>query len=327
MTVVLITGVTGQDGSLLASRLLSDGHEVHGLVLHTDRLPDWAVEGLEKVTVHRGDLADATRVAEVVSTVRPSEIYNLGGQSSVAASWSDPVATALATGVGAAAVFEAAHTLQESTGEPVRIVQASSAEIFGKADVSPQDENTPIRPASPYGAAKAWAHHLAGVYRDRGLFAATCILYNHESTRRPTTFVTRKITAAAARIAVDGGGMLTLGNLDAARDWGWAPDYVDALTLAIRHEVPDDFVIATGRTHTVEEFVRRAFERAGVDDWKAHVEVDQRFVRPAEAVVQVGNATKASELLGWRPVVSFEDLVSRMVDHDLELARATPSPS
>ena len=319
MTRVLVTGITGQDGTLLSRRLLAEGHEVHGLALSGDRLAEWAVDGLEAVTVHVGDLADAARVDEVVMGVRPTEIYNLGGQSSVAASWDDPVGTARATGLGAAAVFEAAYRVQESSGTPVRVVQASSAEIFGKAEQTPQVESTPIRPVSPYGAAKALGHHLAGVYRDRGLFVAACILYNHESTLRPTAFVTRKITAGAAAIAAGHQDRLTLGNLDAARDWGWAPDYVDAMLRACRHDVAGDFVIATGRTHTVGDFARTALEHAGVEDWRGHVEVDPRFVRPTEAGVQVGDASKAAVLLGWRPTVGFEELVGRMVDHDVSL--------
>ncbi len=316
---MLITGVRGQDGTLLARQLLAEGLDVHGFVLSTERASNWALDGLAAVTLHTGDIADAARVLEVVDSVRPTEIYNLAGQSSVAASWEDPLGTIDATGYGAAAVFEAAYQVQRAGEAPIRIVQASSAEIFGRPDQSPQDETTPVVPASPYGAAKALAHHLARVYRDRGLFVATCILYNHESTLRPTTFVTRKITSAAARISVEGGGTLALGNLDAARDWGWAQDYVNAMVLAVRHEVADDFVIATGRTHTVSDFARVALQHAGVTDWEDHVEVDPRFTRPAEATVQVGDASKAAATLGWAPTVGFDELVERMVDHDLAL--------
>jgi len=325
VTTVLVTGVTGQDGSLLARRLLDEGHAVHGLLQPGAPVEGWAVGPLAQVVLHEGDLTDHARVAEVVASAAPSEVYNLAGQSSVALSWDDPLATLASTALGAGGVFEAAYRLQQATGEQVRVVQASSAEIFGQAQQVPQDEQTPLRPVSPYGVAKAAAHQLARVYRERGLSVATAILYNHESTLRPPTFVTRKITMGAARIAHEGGGVLALGNLDARRDWGWAPDYVDALVRAVRHPEADDFVVATGETHTVEDFVRVAFARAGIADWRAHVEVDPRFVRPVDAAVQVGDAGKARRVLGWAPSVSFEQLVARMVDHDLELLGATPT--
>ncbi len=323
MSRVLVTGVTGQDGTLLARRLLADGDEVHGLTLSTQGTDEWRgrLDGLAGVVLHIGDLADAARVAEVVGEVEPDEIYNLAGQTSVAASWDDPVTTLRSTGVGAVSVFQAAHDLQERAGRAVRVVQASSAEIFGQAEQTPQTEETPLDPVSPYGAAKALAHQMARIYRGRGLFVATGILYNHESTLRPPSFVTRKITAAAARIAVAGGEPLALGNLDASRDWGWAPDYVDALVRAARHHTADEFVVATGHTHTVGDFVRIAFQRAGIDDWQRHVEIDPRFVRPVDAAVQVGDARKAERELGWRATTTFEELVGRMVDHDLALAR------
>jgi GDPmannose 4,6-dehydratase len=273
------------------------------------------------VTPHLGDLGHPEGVAQIVRSVRPDEIYNLGGISSVAFSWEQPVLTGLVSGLGAVGVFEAARRLQDETGQLVRVVQASSAEIFGSPERTPQDEQTSIRPVSPYGAAKAYAHTSAAVYRSRGVHVATCVLYNHESPRRPETFVTRKITAAAARIARDGGGMLAMGNLDPRRDWGWAPDYVDGLVRALRHDEPDDFVIATGVTHAVEDFVRAAFARVGIEDWRAHVELDPRFVRPAEAAVQVGDPGKAQRILGWSTSVDFGELVGRMVDHDLSLLR------
>jgi len=220
------------------------------------------------------------------------------------------------------ALYEAARRLQEDAGRPVRVLQASSAEIFGDPDRTPQDEGTSIRPTSPYGAAKAYAHQVAAVYRARGLGVSTCVLYNHESPRRPETFVTRKITAAAARIARDGGGTLALGNLDVRRDWGWAPDYVDAMVRALRHHDPDEYVVATGRTHSVAEFVAAAFAAAGIDDWEAHVEIDPRFVRPVDPAEQVGDPRKARDVLGWEASLEFEQLVARMVHHDLELLTA-----
>jgi GDPmannose 4,6-dehydratase len=198
-------------------------------------------------------------------------------------------------------------------------VQASSAEIFGRPDRTPQDEGTTVRPLSPYGAAKAYAHEMARIYRDRGLHVASCILYNHESPLRPTRFVTRKITAAAARMAHDPAETLTLGDMTVRRDWGWAPDYVDAMVRAVRHETAEDFVVATGRTHTVRDFVATAMRCAGVEDWEDRVRTDAEFVRPAEAAEVVGDPTKAATLLGWRPTVDFDELVQRMVRHDLEL--------
>ena len=321
MTRVLVTGATGQDGTLLVRRLVAEGAEVHGVTLSGERHGVWAEPQLAGVHLHVADLADADRVREVVADVSPDEIFNLAGQTSVAASWADPVSTIRATGLGAVVVFDAALAVQESRGAPVRVLQASSAEIFGSARDVPQTEQTPLAPVSPYGAAKALAHQMAGIYRSRGLFVATCILFNHESPLRPDSFVTLKITAGAARFAVHGGEVLRLGNLDAVRDWGWAEDYVDAMVRVLRHSQADDFVVATGSTHTVGEFVQAAFARAGIEDWESQVEIDPAFVRPVDANVQVGDASKAARELGWRPTVAFADVVGRMVDHDLELQR------
>jgi len=322
VTRVLVTGVTGQDGGYLTERLLDEGCEVHGLVHHLDPAADAFAAAHPQVVIHRGDLGDHTSLRQLVSDVEPGELYNLAGISSVAYSWEHPVLTAELSGVAAVVLLEAALAVQESTGRPVRCVQASSAEIFGEAAVAPQDEDTPIRPVSPYGAAKAYAHQMAGIYRSKGLHVASVILYNHESPRRPTTFVTRKITAAAARIGVDGTGVLTLGNLDAQRDWGWAPDYVDAMVRAARHTVGDDFVIASGTPHTVAQFAEAALRRAGVGDaWRDHIEVDPALLRPQDAPLLVGDASKARRQLGWAPTVDFEELVGRMVDHDLALLR------
>lgn len=315
----LVTGVTGQDGTLLARRLVAEGVQVHGLAHSAADRDAWA--GPAEVHVHVGDLTDTAGVEALVRDVAPDEVYNLAGISSVAFSWEQPVLTGAVTGLGAVGVYEAARRLQESSGRPVRVVQASSAEIFGVPDRAPQDESTPVRPVSPYGAAKAYAHQMAAVYRSRDLHVATCVLYNHESPLRPQAFVTRKITAAAARIAADGGGALALGNTDVRRDWGWAEDYVDALVRALRHDVADDYVVATGRTHSVAEFVAAAFARVGIDDWQQHVVTDPRFVRPVDPGEVVGDATKAREVLGWTPTVEFEEVVGRMVDHDVALLR------
>ena len=311
MSVALVTGATGQDGSYLVERLLAEGHEVHGLVRPED-LGDALPDGL---VVHEVDLdTDARELVALVDHVGPDELYNLGGISSVARSWEDPVLTTRVNGVAALTLMDAARRLQERRGREVRVLQPSSAEIFGEPTRSPQDEHTAIRPVSPYGAAKAFAHHVAAVERSRGLFTATVILYNHESPRRPATFVTRKITSTVAAIAAGRADRLRLGNLDARRDWGWAPDYVDAMVRAVRHDEPGDYVVATGRAHSVRDFVAAAFEHAGVERWERYVEVDPSLLRPADPSVLVGDPTRAREVLGWRPSVGFEDLVGHLVD-------------
>ena len=323
MARVLITGITGQDGGYLTEQLLAEGAEVHGLVHDGDTAAAAFRTAHPSVRLHSGDLADSEGLRALVEEVEPNELYNLAGISSVAFSWEHPILTAQLSGVAAAVLLQAAYDLQESTGRTVACVQASSSEIFGNAVTQPQNEDTPIRPVSPYGAAKAFAHHIANVYRGKGLQVASCILFNHESPRRPTTFVTRKITSAAAAIGVEGTGTIRLGNLDAQRDWGWAPDYVDAMVRAARHAEGGDFVIATGSTHTVAEFAEAALRRAGVgDSWRDHVEVDAAFLRPMDAPVMVGDPSKARRELGWTPTVDFAELVGRMVDHDLELLRS-----
>jgi GDPmannose 4,6-dehydratase len=322
MTRVLVTGVTGQDGGYLVEQLLTEGSQVHGLVHYGDTAADALAARFPSLALHHGDLADHAGLARLVDAVAPDELYNLAGISSVAFSWDQPILTAELSGIAAAVLMRSALDLQERTGRRVAVVQASSSEIFGQAERSPQDEMTPIRPVSPYGAAKAYAHHMAGVYRGKGLHVVGVILFNHESPRRPETFVTRKITAAAARIARDGGGTMSLGNLEARRDWGWAPDYVDAMVRAARHRDPGDFVIATGTTHTVAEFAEAALRRAGVgDEWRDHVEVDPALFRPLDTAVMAGDASKARRELGWEPTVTFAELVGRMVDHDLELLK------
>jgi len=320
---VLITGITGQDGGYLAERLLAEGDEVHGMVHSGDDAAAGFLASHRGIVLHDGDLGDSAGLSRVVEAVGPDEIYNLGGISSVAFSWEQPVLTAELSGVAAAVVFQSALQLQERTGRRVAVVQASSSEIFGDAAESPQDEETPVRPVSPYGAAKAYAHQMARVYRSRGLHVSSCIFFNHESPHRPTTFVTRKITSAAARIGLTGTGILNLGNLDARRDWGWAPDYVDAMVRAARHDAADDFVVATGETHSVAEFAEAALRQAGVgDDWRDHIQVDPQLLRPMDAPMMVGDAAKARRELGWAPTVDFGEIVGRMVDHDVALLRA-----
>jgi GDPmannose 4,6-dehydratase len=318
----LVTGATGQDGSYLVEQLLDEGAEVHALVREEepDGRPAPAVP--EGVHVHTVDLLDGDRLEAIVAEVGPTEVYNLGGLSSVALSWQEPALTAQVSGVAVGRLLKAAHDAQERTGTPVRFVQASSAEIFGHAAEVPQTEDTPVRPLTPYGAAKAYGHLLVAVYRARGLHATSCILYNHESPRRPETFVTRKVTAGAARIAAGLEDELAMGNLDARRDWGWAPDYVAAMVLAARAEEARDYVVATGVAHSVREFVAAAFRAAGIEDWERHVTLDPRFARPSDAPEQLGDASRARELLGWAPTVPFDEIVARMVRHDLELTAA-----
>jgi GDPmannose 4,6-dehydratase len=311
----LVTGASGQDGGYLVERLLEDGWDVSALVRGDDSVLPSAVRPFE------GDLRDAAGLGRIVAEAAPDTVFHLAGLSSVALSWQEPVLTAEVTGTAVAALLEASLSLQESTGRPVRFVQASSSEIFGAATENPQTESTPIRPVSPYGAAKAFAHLLVGVYRGRGLHASSGILYNHESPRRPDAFVTRKITAGVAAIAVGAASELSLGNLDVRRDWGWAPDYVDALVRASRADEAGDYVIATGVSHSVREFVAAAFAAAGIDEWEHLVVLDPRFARPVDAPEMRGDASRARSVLGWEPTVAFEEIVARMVAHDLDLAR------
>ncbi len=311
MTLALITGITGQDGSYLAEALVAEGVQVHGTALSAN---ESAVVG---VTLHPLDLSQPG-VGALIRQLRPDVIYNLAAISSVYGSWQQPDLTAR---INALAVAEALDAVRElgASGHEARFVQASSAEIFGIPAEVPQNEATVVRPTSPYGAAKAYAHSLVAVYRSAGVWASSCILYNHESPRRPETFVTRKITAAAARISRGLQEGLELGNLAAQRDWGWAPDYVDALRRAAGAEHPDDFVIATGVGHSVEDFVRIAFARVGIENWRSRVTVSDELLRTGDAPQQRGDATRAREVLGWSPTVDFPTLVAAMVDHDLDL--------
>lgn len=325
MPTALITGITGQDGGYLAERLLDEDWQVHGLVRAGDSHADELRQRTPSVELHEGDLADATSICELVNEVAPDEIYNLGGISSVALSWEHPLLTAQVSGLGAGAVLEASWQLKRRGGREVRVLQASSAEMFGLPAQSPQSETTPIAPVSPYGAAKAFGHHLVRVYRARGLHAASCILYNHESPRRPPQFVTRKITRSAALIAAGRQDSLELGSLDVRRDWGWAPDYVDAMVRAIRYPDPHDFVIATGESHSVADFVEAAFIHAGLPEWRHYVSLNEGLIRPVDAAELVGDSRKARKMLDWRPVVTFDDMVRRMVDSDLRALGRDPA--
>ncbi|GCD90678.1 GDP-mannose 4,6-dehydratase [Nocardioides sp. LS1] len=321
MTRTFVTGISGQDGRFLADRLLHEGVEVHALAHLEEPLPD-----LPGVELHRGDLTRVEEVRKLLLDLAPDEVFNLAALSSVARTWTDPDLTAQVNGAAAVGLLESALQVQERSGRPVRFVQASSAEIFGQPATTPQDERTPIRPVNPYGAAKAYAHLMVDVYRHRGLHAVSAILYNHESPLRPPQFVTRKITSTVAAITHGTADRLVLGNLDVRRDWGWAPDYVDAMVLAARADTPDDYVIATGVGHTVRDFVEAAFHRAGIDDWERLVSVDPEFVRPTDATDLVGDASRARSALGWAPTVDFEEVVGRMVEADLAL-HSSSSPS
>jgi GDPmannose 4,6-dehydratase len=320
----LITGITGQDGSYLAELLLSKGYEVHGLIrrsssFNTDRIDHLYRDPHDRqamLFLHYGDVTDGAGLRNVIHAVEPDEIYNLAAQSHVRLSFDQPVYTVEAGAVGTLQILEA---LRDS-GLPARFYQASSSEMFGKAIETPQRETTPLHPRSPYGCAKAYAYWQSVNYREAyGLFACNGILFNHESPRRGETFVSRKITRAATRIKEGLQDKLYLGNLDAQRDWGFAGDYVEAMWLMLQQPVADDYVIATGRSHAVREFAERAFDCAGLD-YRDFVAVDERYLRPADVDVLLGDAGKARRVLNWQPSVSFEQIVARMVEHDMELA-------
>ena len=308
MPTALVTGITGQDGGYLAEQLVADGWQVHGVRRPREQVPGHLPS---PVVVHEAELLDGSFDA-VFSDVAPDEVYNFAGVSSVALSWQDPVTTARVNGEFVARLLELAW----QAPQPVRVLQASSAEVFAGSGVVPQDESTPLAPRSPYGASKAFAHHLVQVYRARGLHAVNAVLYNHESPRRPATFVTRKITSTVAAIADGRADGLVLGSLGARRDWGWAPEYVAGMALALRYPAPQDWVLATGTSYAVSDFVAAAFAHVGITDWERYVSTDPEFVRPTEAPELVGDASKAGALLGWQATVGLAELVGRMVDVD-----------
>jgi GDPmannose 4,6-dehydratase len=310
----LITGITGQDGSYLAEFLLGKGYRVAGIVRRASTENFQRIEHLrDQVTLCQADLLDQTSLARVLDQVRPDEVYNLAAQSFVPTSWQQPVLTAEFTAVGVTRLLDALRSICPKA----RFYQASSSEMFGKVHETPQRETTPFHPRSPYGVAKVYGHFLTINYRESyDLFACSGILFNHESPRRGLEFVTRKITDGVARIKVGLANELRLGNLEAKRDWGFAGDYVRAMWLMLQQAEPDDYVIGTGETHSVEEFVRIAFGRAGLD-WRQYVKVDQQFYRPAEVDLLLADPAKAARKLGWKPEVGFEKLVTMMVDADL----------
>ncbi len=316
----LITGITGQDGSYLTEFLLDRGYEVHGLIrrsstFNTDRIEHLYVDPHEpkvNLFLHYGDLNDGGQLTNLVYNIHPDEIYHLGAQSHVRVSFDMPEFTGDITGIGVTRLLEAIRR----SGIKTKFYQASSSEMFGDAP-SPQNEDTPFRPRSPYAAAKVYAYWMVRNYREGyNLFACNGILFNHESPRRGATFVTRKITRAVARIKHGLQDKLYLGNLEAKRDWGYAPDYVEAMWLMLQHETPEDLVIATGESHSVREFLEEAFSYAGLD-WREYVEIDPRYFRPTEVEFLQGDARKANKILGWEPKLDFKGLVRTMVDADI----------
>jgi GDPmannose 4,6-dehydratase len=311
----LITGITGQDGSYLAELLLEQGYDVVGMVRRSSTVNFERITHLmDDVEFAAGDLLDQMSMIEVLQKHRPEEVYNLAAQSFVQTSFGQPVLTGETTALGVTRLLDAIRIVDDS----IRFYQASSSEMFGKVHEVPQSETTPFHPRSPYGVAKVYGHWITVNYRESyDLHASSGILFNHESPRRGLEFVTRKITHGAAQIALGQATELRLGNLDAKRDWGFAGDYVEAMWRMLQQEAPDDFVICTGETHSVREFCEFAFGRAGLD-YKDHVVVDERFFRPAEVDLLVGDAAKAETQLGWRPRTRFNQLVEMMVDHDLE---------
>jgi GDPmannose 4,6-dehydratase len=316
MKSALITGVTGQDGTYLAEHLLAQGYTVYGLV-HGQNNPRLAaierlVPGIEFV---EGDLLDQSSLIAALETCQPNEVYNLGAISFVGLSFKQAALTGEVTGLGVTRMLDAIRTVNSQ----IKFYQASSSEMFGKVRENPQTERTPFHPRSPYGVAKVYGHYITVNYRESyGIYACSGILFNHESPRRGMEFVTRKITNGVAKIKLGLQKQLALGNLDAQRDWGFAGDYVRAMHLMMQQDVADDFVIATGETHSVREFLELAFRHAGLD-WEEHVVSDPRFMRPAEVDLLIGDATKARTKLGWAPTVSFEELVGMMVENDIKL--------
>lgn len=327
MRRALITGVTGQDGSYLTDLLLEKGYEVHGIIrrassFNTGRLEHVYRDPHERGTrlfLHYGDLSDGSGLRRLIHSIKPAEIYHLGAQSHVRVSFDAPEYTADVVGVGTLRLLEAVRDFEQSRGEQIRFYNASSSEMFGAAP-APQSEATPFYPRSPYAVSKVAAHWYTINYREAyGIFGSNGILFNHESPRRGETFVTRKITRAVGRIKLGLQKKLFLGNLDAKRDWGFAGDYVEAMWRMLQHDTADDFVVATGETHTVREFVEKAFGHADLD-WERFVEYDSRYDRPTEVDVLLGDASKAKKALKWEPKVTFEGLVRMMVDADMAAA-------
>jgi GDPmannose 4,6-dehydratase len=320
----IITGITGQDGSYLAELLLEQGYHVVGIIRRTSAANYWRIEHLlDRIELRAADLLDQLSLIRVISDVRPHEFYNLAAMSFVPASWEQPLLTGEFNSQGVTRVLEAIRHVDPA----VRVYQASSSEMFGKVREVPQKETTPFHPRSPYGVSKVFGHYITVNYRESyGLFACSGILFNHESPRRGLEFVTRKVTDAVARIKLGLTDSLSLGNLEAQRDWGFAGDYVRAMWLMLQQDRADDYVIATGVSHSVQELVEAAFGHAGLD-WHAHVKLDPKFLRPAEVDHLIGDASKAKKELGWTPAVDFKGLVTMMVDADVERLKGSAPPA
>lgn len=327
MRSAIITGITGQDGSYLCEFLLNEGYVVHGIVRRSSSLErprllsqynNTEIYG-KRLFLHYADLSDMTSIRRIIAQTKPDEFYHLAGQSHVGLSFEIPESTCELTAMGTLRIME---ILRDQPNNP-KLLHASSREIFGTPKISPQDEYTPQNPNSPYGCAKAFATQMVRVYREsHGLFFCNAICYNHESPRRAENFVTRKITLAVARIKLGLQSKLFLGSVDSARDWGYAKEYAEAMWLILQHASPDDYVLATGTSHTVREFAQVAFKHVGLD-WQQHVELDKRFVRPADAASLLGDASKADRILGWKAKTHMHELVRLMVDHDMKLLAGT----
>lgn len=324
MPTALITGITGQDGLYLAELLQAKGYDVHGVIRGQNNPKRDLVEHLlPEVTLHHGDLTDMSSLLRALRDSDPDEVYNLGAVSFVAYSWENAALTTDVTGKGVLTMLESLRLHQGDDVGRVRFYQASSSEMFGKVQESPQHERTLLWPRSPYGVSKVFGHHMTINYRESyGMHASSGILFNHESPRRGPEFVTRKISQAVAAIHLGRADGLSLGTLDARRDWGYAGDYVEAMWLMLQQEQPDDYVVATGESHSIREFVTAAFAHVGVDDWTPYVHQDPRYMRPAEVDALVGDASKAHRVLGWKPRVGFAELVAMMVDADIAALRA-----
>jgi GDPmannose 4,6-dehydratase len=324
MPRAFITGITGQDGQHLADFLHNQGYDVYGMVKgQNNPKATQLLEEMPFVELVSGDLADLPSIVAALEIAQPDEVYNLGAISFVALSFSQPELTANTTGVGVLRMLEAIRMVGGAQHNPIRFYQASSSEMFGKVRETPQNERTPFHPRSPYGCAKVFGHDITVNYRESyGMFACSGILFNHEGPRRGIEFVTRKVTNAAARIKLGLQHELVMGTLETKRDWGYAGDYVRAMWLMLQQDEPDDYVVATGETHSVQELVERAFAEAGIDDWSRYVRQDPKFYRPAEVDLLIGDATKARTTLGWAPEVDFPSLVKLMVDHDLRAEAA-----
>jgi len=328
MKKAFITGIAGQDGSYLAELLLSKGYEVHGIIRWDSVFTTQRINHLyqdphvkdRRLFLYYGDLTDAGNIDKLVNQIKPDEIYHLGAMSHVRVSFDMPEYTVNTDALGTLRVLEAI----KNSGLPIKFYMAASSEMFG-ASPPPQNEKTPFHPRSPYACAKVFSYHITRFYREAyGIFASNGILFNHESPRRGPTFVTKKITRAIARIKADLDKKIYLGNLEAKRDWGFAPEYVEAMYLMLQQPEPDDYVIATGETHSVKEFLEEAFNYTGFSDWQNYVEIDPRYLRPAEVEVLVGNASKAKEKLGWQPKIKFKELARIMIDSDFRELGLTP---